>query len=291
MNNCSGKNRFCRAFNLIELLVVIAIIAILASLLLPAMAGAKRQAYIVKCKSNQKQLGLAWELYMGDNHDFLVPNGFVTNESSGVKLWAIGTTHRSEGNVGFFQPFTNTDYLIKPEYSAFASYIKTADIYKCPADHGRLFVSAVPGQNGDATSPEMVRSYSLNGYMNWATPLIEDNSHINPAFMNFTKISQVSRANPSRLLTFIDVAPNFICHSAFVIRMGTGHYHYPSIEHGGMKGVVSFADGHVEMHQWKADITKTKGHDSSYVVENHYSGLSIDEDLAWLQQHATIAAP
>jgi len=66
----SASRRFStNGFTFVALLVIIAVIAILAAMLLPALASAKRKAQRINCTNNLKQVGLAYRIWEGDNGD------------------------------------------------------------------------------------------------------------------------------------------------------------------------------------------------------------------------------
>ena len=100
-----------RAFTLIELLVVIAIIAILASLLLPALAKAKQKAWVTSCLSNLKQTGLGMRMFADDCEDRYPQSG-------GSITWNL-TVQDSPTNGWMQQIYT---------------YVQNTNVYHCPGN-------------------------------------------------------------------------------------------------------------------------------------------------------------
>ena len=143
MTSTSTPPRHGRAFTLIELLVVIAIIAILASLLLPALAKAKESAKRITCINDLRQLGMSVTMY-ADDHDGMYPQrgGVWESLASQPKASASGATSN-------YWPLQLQSY-----------YVDTKVLY-CPSD------VLDPKNNGKGlgfAALDAKRSYLFNGF-------------------------------------------------------------------------------------------------------------------------------
>lgn len=225
-------------FTLVELLVVISIIALLVSILLPALHNARSQALTASCLSHQKSLIGNWFTFAMD-HDGIMMRGYAGSSIDGAN-WV----HAPQDINGDYDPTLLENKLRGIEKGLMFDYAGKTDVYRCPAARNAT-------EGVDATS---FRTYSIAEGMNGGNVPTPIYSKIHRPGSKYVFVEHISldldfttgSIRGWNLGGWEIIIPSSPFNGRWVDRV--------SVFHNG-KSTLSFADGHAEIHRWVDDRT------------------------------------
>jgi prepilin-type N-terminal cleavage/methylation domain-containing protein/prepilin-type processing-associated H-X9-DG protein len=225
------------AFTLIELLVVIAIIAILASLLLPALAKAKAKAGQSACYSNLKQLSYGMAMYLDSNNSVFPGTGSRSTYGFHVEDWIYWRT-------------TLPAYPVQNSPIAAQVGSLTSNLFRCPLDRDNKERLASADGNGPYLYSYTMTSYDLLNGANRGMASINDGTR-------FYSFKANSIKNPAAKIVLAEEQSSYLANevsdpTANIINDGrwipTGDV---LTSRHNKRADVGFVDGHVTAVRWQ----------------------------------------
>lgn len=259
-------------FTLVEVVTLAALFCFLGMLFIPVLANTKPGSQDARCLNNLRQLGNAWRMYADDSDGGLVYNG---ESRAPNRIWVGGWLDYSTSPDN-----TNTALLVDhaqyTNYAYLGPYVKSAAVFKCPADRSTVTVG------GEKLA--RVRSVSMNWWVGAGTRTYLWGTR--SSFQFYRSFDAIASPTPANLWIILDEREESIGGGSMLTNPDTPWQlvDYPAAYHNRAAGLV-YADGRSEIHRWSDPRTTVVLEPGQSLPSN--SNQPGNVDITWLNEHAT----